>query len=84
MVVVIETYFMEHLVRCPLDFQLKFRKIYQQLKVAEDPLEIQGIRFYKKGKYKIFIDNSRIAMKVKGDTATIGQFLHNEFYSFED
>lgn len=83
MVVVIEAHFMEHLVRCPPDFQLKFRKIYQQLKAADGPLEIQGIRSYRKGKYKIVIGNSRIAMKVKSDVVTIGQFLYNEFYSFE-
>ncbi len=83
MEVTLEERFLDELLYCPKAFQQDFRKIYQQLKIVDNPLEIRGIRKYKTGRYKIYIWKSRIALKVKGNQAHIGMFLYNEFYTPE-
>lgn len=77
----IKDLFFKSLRFCPDYFQLQFRKIYQQLKTADHPLDVKGIEFVAKGYYKIHIQNSRIALKVRSGKAIIGQFLYNEFYN---
>ncbi|MBO9620988.1 MAG: hypothetical protein J7539_18365 [Niabella sp.] len=69
---------------CPKAFQLAFRKIYQQLKVVDNPLEVKGIVFISKGYYKIHLWNSRIALHLQSEKIVIGQFLYNEFYKNND
>ena len=81
MVIVLEKLFVMHLQACPLDFQQKFRKVYQQLKVVDKPTEIKGIMQVEKKLYKLVIDKSRIAIRVDGDKLIIGCFLYNQFYS---
>lgn len=81
MEVVIEEHFVNELLFCPKEFQQDFRKIYQQLKIVDNPLEIRGIRKYKTGIYKIYIWKSRISLKINGQQAHIGMFLYNEFYT---
>ena len=66
--------------QCPLEFQKKFRKVYQQLKIVDSVGEVKGIFYVNKKFYKLIIDNSRIALSVEGDEVKIGLFLFNEFY----
>lgn len=83
MEIMLEEQFVEELLFCPKAFQQDFRKIYQQLKIVDNPLEIKGIRKYKTGRFKIYIWKSRISLKVKAHQGHIGMFLYNEFYSRE-
>ena len=83
MEIMLEERFIEELLFCPVGFQQDFRKIYQQLKIVDNPLEVKGIRKYKSGRYKIYIWESRISLKVKGYQGYIGMFLYNEFYTPE-
>ncbi|MFT3705285.1 MAG: hypothetical protein QM802_23155 [Agriterribacter sp.] len=83
MEIVLDEGFVDELLFCPKDFQQDFRKIYQQLKIVDNPLEIRGIRKYKTGRYKIYLWKSRISMKVKGQQVYIGMFLYNEFYRLD-
>ena len=83
MEIMLEERFIEELLFCPKGFQQDFRKIYQQLKTVDNPLEVKGIRKYKSGRYKIYIQKSRISLKVKGYQGSIGMFLYNEFYTHE-
>ncbi|MFT3946817.1 MAG: hypothetical protein QM763_07575 [Agriterribacter sp.] len=83
MEVVLEERFVNELLFCPKDFQQDFRKIYQQLKIVDNPLEIRSIRRYKTGRYKIYLWKSRISLKIKGHQAYVGMFLYNEFYAPE-
>ena len=59
-----EERFIEELVFCPKGFQQDFRKIYQQLKTVDNPLEVKGIMKYKSGRHKIYIWESSILLKV--------------------
>lgn len=43
MEIVIEDFFKEQLQKCPVSFQHKFRKVYQQLKVVDAPTEVKGV-----------------------------------------
>ena len=83
MVVVLEKLFIVQFQQCPLDFQKKFRKVYQQLKIVDSVNEVKGTTFVNKKFYKLIIDNSRIALKVEGEKITIGLFLFNEFHNPE-
>lgn len=80
MVVVLEKLFVAQFQQCPLDFQKKFRKVYQQLKIVDTVSDVKGITYVNKKFYKLIIDNSRIALRVEGDIVTVGLFLFNEFY----
>jgi hypothetical protein len=80
MVVVLERLFIVDLHNCPADFQLKFRKVYQQLKVVDNPQEVKGVCKIERNFYTLIIDRSRIALRVSGATVTIGNFLFNQFY----
>ena len=81
MEVVVEDFFYRQLAFCPAEFQEKFRKIYQQLKIVDDPLEIKAISQISKGFYKVTIQKSRISLKTTGHKAIIGLFLFNEYYT---
>ena len=83
MEIVLEERFINELLLCPKAFQQDFRKIYQQLKIVDDPLEIKEIRKFKTGRYKIYLRKSRVALKVKAKQCYIGMFLYNEFYTQE-
>lgn len=83
MEIMLEERLIEELSFCPKGFQQDFRKIYQQLKTVDNPLEVKCIRKYKSGRYKIYIWKSRISLKVNGYQGYIGMFLYNEFYSPE-
>lgn len=80
MVIILEKLFIAQLQGCPLDFQKKFRKIYQQLKIVDKVTEVKNIFPVEKKFYKIIIDKSRIALKVENDVAIIGNFLYNQYY----
>ena len=80
MVIVLEKLFVVHFQKCPDDFQARFRKVYQQLKVVDKVTEIKGVFPVEKKLYKLVIDKSKIALRVDGDTVTIGCFLYNQFY----
>lgn len=82
MVIVLEKLFIVQLQRCPVEFQLQFRKAYQQLKVVDKPTEVKGVIQIEKKYCKLVIDKSKIALRVDGDTITIGSFLFNQFYNF--
>ena len=81
MEVMLEERFADELLLCPKEFQQDFRKIYQQLKIVDNSLEIRAIRKYKTGRYKIYIWKSRISLKVMERKVYIGMFLYNEFYT---
>jgi hypothetical protein len=83
MEIMLEETIIEELLFCPEGFQHDFRKIYQQLKTVDNPLEVKSIRKYQPGRYKIYIWKSRISLKVKGNQGYIGMFLYNEFYTHE-
>lgn len=80
MVIVLEKLFVVHFQICPVEFQARFRKVYQQLKVVDKVTEIKGVFPVQKNLYKLVIDKSKIALRVQGDTVTIGCFLYNQFY----
>ena len=84
MVIVLEKLFIAQFLQCPTGFQQKFRKVYQQLKVVDKPTEVKGIMRIEKKLYKLTIDKSRIALRVDGDTITVGCFLYNQFHSLFD
>jgi hypothetical protein len=65
MVVIIKPLFFEKFRKCPNSFQIAFKKIYQQLKVVDDPLEIKCItrNYTNKKHYKLLLDKSRISLK---------------------
>ena len=77
MVIILEKLFIAQLQVCPLDFQKKFKKIYQQLNIVDKVTEVKNIYPVEKKFYKIIIDKSRIALKVENDVAIIGNFLYN-------
>ncbi|MEP6749402.1 MAG: hypothetical protein ABJB86_16825 [Bacteroidota bacterium] len=58
MVVVLEKLFIAQLTRCPADFQLKFRKAYQQLKVVDTPLELKSVSQIEKKLFKLIVDKA--------------------------
>ncbi len=83
MEIILEVRFVDELLFCPKAFQDDFRKIYQQLKIVDNYLEIRSVRKYKIGRSKIYLRKSRIALRVKDNYAHIGMFLYNEFYTPE-
>jgi len=82
MEIMIEELFVLQLQKCPSDFQQKFRKIYQRLKVVDKPTEVKGIvqTTVNKNHYKLYIDESRIGLAVKGRKLYIVCFLHNQYF----
>ena len=82
MVIELEKLFIEQLKKCPLSFQLIFRKVYQQLKVVDDPIEVKGImkNKTKQNDYKLFLGKSRIALKIENDILKFICFTYNEHF----
>ena len=82
MEIVIEELFKEQFKKCTLPFQLEFRKVYQQLKVVDKPVEVKNIIAvgYIKNYYKLTIDKSRIGMLVKSGKLHIACFLYNQYF----
>ncbi len=82
MEVIISRLFFDQLEKCPLSFQKEFRKIYQQLKIVDSPIEIKSIEKYKSNKkyFKIVIQKSRISIKIDRGKLIIVCFLYNEFF----
>ncbi|HMO60809.1 MAG TPA: hypothetical protein PKC39_05380 [Ferruginibacter sp.] len=82
MEIVLHEFFVEQLQKCPPAFQQKFRKVYQQLKVVDKPLEVKGVvasthsNFF----YKLFIGDSRIGLQVKGGKLYMLCFLYNPYF----
>lgn len=83
MVVKLEPLFIEQLEKCSIEFQNEFRKIYQQLKIVDKPLEVKGIYKNKlnKNNYKLFIDKSRISLNYEHDILIFACFYYNQFFS---
>jgi hypothetical protein len=86
MVVKLENLFIEQLEKCSIEFQNEFRKIYQQLKIVDKPLEVKGIYKNKlnKNNYKLFIDESRISLNYENDTLIFASFYYNQFFTDKD
>jgi hypothetical protein len=83
MEVIIKALFFEQFEKCPISFQNAFRKVYQQLKVVDDPLEIKNIRrnYTNKRQMKLFIDKSRISLHVEKNKITVVGFFYNQYFS---
>ncbi len=64
MEIVLKDFFIESLEKCPVSFQEDFRKIYQQLKIVDHPLEVKDIQSSATNRafFKIFIGKSRIGL----------------------
>ena len=82
MEIMIEELFVQQLQKCPPGFQQKFRKIYQQLKVVDKPTEVKEVVQVtaNKNRYKLYIDESRIGLAVKGRKLYIVCFLYNQYF----
>jgi hypothetical protein len=82
MEIVIEELFKEQFKKCPVSFQIQFRKVYQQLKAVDKPLEVKSIIAINhiKNYYKLNIDKSRIGMHVKSGRLHITCFLYNQYF----
>jgi predicted nucleotide-binding protein (sugar kinase/HSP70/actin superfamily) len=81
MVIIVEEFFIEQLQKCPSSFQQKFRVAYQQLKIVDTPTEVKNIYSTSaKNYYKLYIDESKIGMKVKDSTLHILYFLYNQYF----
>ncbi len=83
MEVIITKLFFEQFEKCPVEFKKDFRKIYQQLKIVDNPIEIKSIERYKSNKkyFKIIIQKSRISIKIDNGKLIIACFLYNEFFN---
>ncbi len=86
MVIRIEPLFAFVLQKCPLEFQLLFRKIYQQLKVVDRPDDVKGVTSIKgeKGFYKLIIDKSKIGLRWNGESLHITTFLYCQYLDNTD
>ena len=82
MVIELEQLFIDQLKKCPLSFQMSYRKIYQQLKVVDEPTEVKGItkNRTKQNEYKLFLEKSRIAIKIENDILKFICFTYNEHF----
>lgn len=86
MVIKLESLFIDQLEKCSTEFQKEFRKIYQQLKIVDKPLEVKGIYKNKlnKNNYKLFIDKSRISLNYENGILTFACFYYNQFFGDDD
>ena len=84
MVVELENFFVFQLKKCPKAFQEKFRKVYEQLKIVDSPLDVKHIAAVKNAKnfYKLYIEESRIVMQIRDDKLYIECFLFNEYFDW--
>lgn len=82
MVVELEQLFINQLKKCPLNFQLQFRKIYQQLKVVDKPTEVKFVlgNRTKRNEFKLLLGKSRIALKVENEILKFICFTYNEYF----
>ena len=81
MVISVEEFFIDQLQKCPSSFQQKFRVVYQQLKIVDTPAEVKNIHSTSaKNYYKLYIDESKVGMKVKDSTLHILCFLYNQYF----
>ncbi len=69
----------DQLMACPARFQQQFRKIYQQLRIVDHPLEVKGITRTTDKFYKITIDKSSIGLNQKGQKLFVVCFLYKQF-----
>ena len=83
MEIVFTKIFYNQLEKCPNDFLTKFRKVYQQLKIVDNPLEVKGKTTVKGNTnlFKLYIDNSRIGLEVENDKLFISCFLYNQYFN---
>lgn len=82
MEVIIEDLFKKQFQKCPISFQTQFRKVYQQLRVVDDPLEVKNISVITgfKNFYKLRIEDSTIGMQIKVGKLHIACFLYNPYF----
>jgi len=82
MEIAIEELFIYQLQKCPVAFQQKFRRIYQQLKVVDKPTEVKNIFAspHNKNFYKLHINESRIGLMLKNKKCYILCFLYNQYF----
>ena len=83
MEIVFTKIFYNQLEKCPNDFLTKFRKVYQQLKIVDNPLEVKGITSVKGNTnlFKLNIDISRIGLEFENDKLFISCFLNNQYFN---
>ncbi len=81
----ISEFFLFQLEKCPVAFQKDFRKIYQQLKIVDSPIEIKGIEKYitNKKHFKLTIDKSKIILRLDKEIVSITCFLFNQYFTKE-
>ena len=81
MVILIEDLFIDQLQKCPTSFQQKFRISYQQLKIVDTPTGVKNVHSTSaKNYYKLYIEESRVGMKVKDSKLHILCFLYNQYF----
>ena len=82
MEIILGELFKEQFKKCPVSFQLEFRKAYQQLKIVDKPTEVKNVSEikHKKNYYKLAIDKSRIGMAIKLRKLYITSFLFNQYF----
>jgi hypothetical protein len=86
MVVITEPLFIIQLLKCSVDFQNEFRKVYQQLKIVDYPTEVKGIKnvLGQKAFFKLYLDRSRIGMELENDCLRIACFLYNQYFDINN
>ena len=86
MEIVFTKVFYSQLEKCPIEFLTEFRKIYQQLKIVDSPLEIKGVTTVKGNSklFKLVIDKSRIGLEVEKSKLYISCFLFNQHFNSPD
>jgi mRNA-degrading endonuclease RelE of RelBE toxin-antitoxin system len=82
MEVSISEFFLEQLEKCPIEFQKNFRKIYQQLKIVDKPIEVKGVEKYLTNKkyYKLTVDKSKIILRLQKENLQVSFFLFNQHF----
>jgi len=84
MVVELERFLVFQLQKCPKVFQQKFKIVYEQLKIVNSPLDVKNITAEKNAKdfYKLYIEESRIVIRVRDDKLYIECFLFNQYFDW--
>ena len=81
MEIVVEELFIQQFQKCPIEFQQKFRQVYQQLKIVDKPSAVKNIFASSTANYyKLYIEQSRIGLLVKDNKLYILCFLYNQYF----
>lgn len=82
MEIAIEELFISQLKKCRVAFQQKFRRIYKQLKVVDEPTEVKNIFAspHNKNFHKLHMEESGIGLMLKNKKCYILFFLYNQYF----